>query len=74
MSPHTYMATAMAGIIDYDLYASFIVDNGFNFYIINHFYRDCLTNIQSAQDVNIWYDSNVTPVKLIDDAYYNVYN
>ena len=47
------MTTTMVDIIDYDLYASFIVNNSFNFYIINHFYRDCLTNIQSAQDVNI---------------------
>ena len=71
---NTHMITAIIGIINYDLYASFIVDNGFDFHIINHFYWDRLTNIRPAQDINIQYGPDVTSIKLIDDAYYNAYD
>src|SRR5436190_7556319 len=68
------MATAMVGITDYGLCASFIADNGSDFHVINRFYRDRLTNIRPAQDINIRHGPDVTPVKLIGDAYYNAYD
>ena len=68
------MATAMVGITDYGLCASFIVDNGFDSHVINRFYWDRLTNIRPAQDINIQHGPDVTPIELIGDTYYNAYN
>ena len=61
-------------LTDYDLCASFIADNSSDSHVINCFYQDCLTNIHSANDVKVCHDSDVTSVKLIDDAYYNAYD
>ena len=61
-------------LIDYDFCTSFITDNSSDSHVINCFYQNCLTNICSANDVKVCYNSDVTSVKLIDDVYYNVYD
>ena len=68
------MATVLAGIIDYDLCASFIADNGSDSHVINRFYRDRLTNIRPAHDLKVRHGPNITPIKLIGDAYYHAYD
>ena len=64
----------MANIINYGLCASFIADNDSNFHVINRFYQDRLTNIRPAQDVNIRHRPNMISIKLINNAYYNIYD
>jgi hypothetical protein len=61
-------------ITDYDFCASFIADNRSDSHIINCFYQDCLTNICSANSINVCHESDITSVKLIDDIYYNAYD
>ena len=61
-------------LTDYDLCASFITDNDSDSHVINCFYQDHLTNICPANDVKVCHSSDITPVKLIGDVYYNMYD
>ena len=76
-SLNTYMITDTVDIvdlIDYDLCTSFITDNSSDSHVINCFYWDCLMNICFTNDIKVHHDSDITPVKLIDDVYYNAYD
>lgn len=61
-------------LTNYDLCASFIANNSSDSHVINQFYRDRLTNIQLAYDINVQYRPNIIKVELINNAYYNIYN
>ena len=70
------MATILTRVTisDYNLCASFIANNRFDFHVINYFYWDWLTNIWLANSLKVRHEPDTTPVKLIDDVFYNAYD
>ena len=70
------MASVIVNAIlaNYNLYTSFIANNGSNFHVINRFYRDRLINIRLANDIKVRHEPDVIPIELINDAYYNAYD